>query len=225
MSDCIVTFLYPATIRAVGVFGETLPDFSFPVVSAEGGGEGGTLVLILIGFGGRGLVADDDDGSEGVGGRGFGTDDDNGVGGRGLVSDDNDGVGGRGLGTDDDGVDGRGFVIDDDDGRGGSGFMIGDGDVLLTLDVDDLFDDIIDAALSSCSSPSSSIFSAPVPFPGCFSGEIGPLSPRVTVPTFPIGLELVALCKSGISIFTPSSSLADMDLGRMVGFVGLCELT
>ena len=215
----------------MGVFGEMLPDFSFPTAAAIGGGEGGTLELIFISFGGRGLVADDDDddGGESVGGRGFGTDDDSGVGGRGLVTDgdDNDGngIGGSGLGTDDDddddGVGGRGFVADDDDddGGGGSGFVIADGDVLLPLDVDDVidtFDDVIDVAFSFCSCLSSSIFSL---FPGYFPGEIGLLSPRVTIPTFPIGLELVALCKTGTSIFVPSSSLVDMDLGRTLGFV------
>lgn len=236
VSDCIVTFLYPATIRVVGVFGDILPDFSFPAVSAMGGGEGGTLVLIFIGFSGRGLAVDDDDGGVGVGGRGFGTDDDSGVGGRGLVTDDDDGVGGRGLGTDDDdddgGANGRGFVADDDDdGGGGSGFVIADvGNVLLILDVDDpvdLLDDVIDAAFSSSSSPSSSILSSlDLLFPGCFTGEMGLLSlaPRVTVPTVLIGLELVALAERGTSIFVPSSSLVDMDRGRIVGFVGLCEL-
>ena len=42
----------------VGVFGEMLPDFSFPAATDMGGGEGGTLELIFISFGGRGLVAD-----------------------------------------------------------------------------------------------------------------------------------------------------------------------
>jgi hypothetical protein len=148
--------------------------------------------------------------------------------------DDDDGVGGRGLGgtddDDDDGVNGRGFVADDDDkgGVGGSGFVIdAEGDIFVMLDVDDVLDDVIDAALScsSSSSPSSSIFSALPIFPGCFSGETGLLlSPRVTVPTFLIGLELVALCNSGTSDLIPSSSLVDMDLGRRAGFMGFCEL-
>jgi hypothetical protein len=190
------------------------------------------------GVGGSGLIIDDDDDGVGLGGTDD-DDDDDGVIGSGFVADDDDdSVGGRGLGEtdddddDDDGVNGRGFATDDDDkgGVGGSGFVIdAEGDVLvmLDMDVDDVLDDVIDAALScsSGSSPSSSIFSALPIFPGCFSGETGLLlSPRVTVPTFLIGLELVALCNSGTSDLIPSSSLVDMDLGRRAGFMGFCEL-
>ena len=235
VSDWIVTFLYPVPDRVVDVIGETLPDLGFPPPVGEIATGGDIASPTFITFGGRGLVVVDDGvdgrivghkGIEHVGGDGFGTDDDKGgVKGRGFVAND-DGVGGSGFVANDDGVGGSGFVANDD-GVGGSGFVIDDdggGDVL-TLDVDDvidLVDDVIDAVPSSSTFPSV-LSAAPSPIPSCFSGKMELLSPRVTVPTFRTGLELVALGGSGTCTFLPSSSLTDIDRALGVGFMGLCE--
>lgn len=133
----MVTFLYPVPVaRAVGVFGEILPDSS--LIPAEVGGDdvdcnSGDEVEDMptfMGVGGSGLVmgVEEEEGVGGVGGSGL-VSEDGVAGGSGLVVKEVVGVGGSGCGVsgsglvDEDGVEGSGLELEED-GVGGSGFVV-----------------------------------------------------------------------------------------------------